>query len=519
MSLARSVNTGALTVSTKKNSNLILVLICLVVGGGMGAAIAYLLVNGQWQFAVGLIFALPAFVLIHRYPFIGLLIWLALAPLVVTTGGGTMRRVFWVIHRALPLLTVAIIYLSSWLHLYKRRLPRLGLSEIFMLGYIIATELSIIYLNGSVLATTYVFYDRVVAPMFLYLLVRLINPDEQRLRRLIPVLIFVLLVQSIVGVMSWTIPGALPSAWQGSRIGTRTTGTLDAYSVFSATVMFCGLFIVHKAFSDKLSKKTHQIYMLLFGLSLTMIFFSFSRGSWLAGVLVLVILGITYKKEMTQFALVAVPVGMLVISLGFLSDYTQWADQRLSSESSENAALSRLPIMYASLRMFAAKPVFGWGFGNFDKYDRQFQARVGDIVNAERDHASHNVYLTLLAEQGIIGFVFFLFPVFWWFWQSLKAWPLLPKQGFWSRKLLVILWAELLFHVVVNNFSNMRAVYGLGIWWVTLALIATFINPYFSSDYVREISGETDEVEAKLKENRSRSGQVLFLLRHGRDRE
>jgi O-antigen ligase len=175
--------------------------------------------------------------------------------------------------------------------------------------------------------------------------------------------------------------------------------------------------------------------------------------------------------------------------------------------------------MYASLRMFAAKPVFGWGFGNFDKYDRQFQARVGDIVNAERDHASHNVYLTLLAEQGIIGFVFFLFPVFWWFWQSLKAWPLLPKQGFWSRKLLVILWAELLFHVVVNNFSNMRAVYGLGIWWVTLALIATFINPYFSSDYVREISGETDEVEAKLKENRSRSGQVLFLLRHGRDRE
>jgi hypothetical protein len=54
---------------------------------------------------------------------------------------------------------------------------------------------------------------------------------------------------------------------------------------------------------------------------------------------------------------------------------------------------------------------------------------------------------------------------------------------------------------------------------VTLALIATLINPYFSTDYVKQISGETDEVEAKLKENRSRSGQVLFLLRHGRDRE
>jgi O-antigen ligase len=519
MSLARSVNTGALTTSTKKNSNLILVLICLVVGLGMGAVIAYLIVNGLWQFALGLIFALPAFVLIHRYPFVGLLMWLALAPLVMSTEGGVMRRVFWIIHRALPLITVAIVYLSSWLHFYKRKLPRLGLAEIFMLGYVIATELSIIYLNDSVMPTTYIFYDRVVVPMLLYLVIRLINPDEQRMRRLIPVLIFVLLVQSIVGVMSWTIPGALPSAWQGSRIGTRTTGTFDAYSVFSATVMFCGLFIVHKAFNDNLSTKVRQVYMWLFGLSLIMIFFSFSRGSWLAGVLVLVILGITYKKEMTQFALVAIPVGMLVISLGFLSEYTEWANQRLSSESSENAALSRLPIMYASLGMFAAKPVFGWGFGNFDKYDRQFQGRVGDIVNAEKDHASHNVYLTLIAEQGIIGVVFFLFPVFWWLWLSVKAWPLLPKEGFWSRKLLVILWAELLFHVIVNNFSNMRVVYGLGIWWVTLALIATYINPYFSTDYVREVSGETDEVEAKLKENRSRSGQVLFLLRHGRDRE
>jgi O-antigen ligase len=518
MSLARSVNTGAV-VSTKKNSNLILVLICLAAGGVLGAAIAYLLVNEQWQFAVGLVCALPAFVLIHRYPFLGLLIWLGLAPFVVSTDSGTMRRVFWVIHRALPPLTVAIIYLSSWLHLYKRKLPRLGWPELFMFGYLIATELSIIYLNANVQATTFLFYDRVVIPMFLYLLVRLINPDEQRLRQLIPVLIFVLLVQSIVGVMSWTIPGALPSAWQGSRIGTRTTGTLDAYSVFSATVMFCGLFIIHKAFSDKLSKKMHQIYMLLFGLSLAMIFFSFSRGSWLAGLVVLGILGILYKKEMTQFALVAIPIAMLVLSLGFLSDYAHWANQRFYSEESEVAALSRLPIMYASLRMFAAKPVFGWGYGNFDEYDRQFQGRVADLVNAEKDHASHNVYLTLLAEQGAIGFIFFLLPVFWWFWFSFKAWPLLPKEGFWSRKLLVLLWAEMLFHVIVNNFSNMRVVYGLGIWWVTLGLIAAVISRYFSSDYVKQLSEETDEIEAKPKQYRSRSRQVLFLLRHRRDGE
>jgi hypothetical protein len=157
MSLTRSINTGAVTAGPRKNSNLILALICLAVGGAFGIAIAYLVVNDQWQLAVGLVFALPLFVLIHRYPFVGLLIWLGLAPFVVATDGGATRKIFWVIHRALPPLTVAIIYLSSWLHLYKRKLPRLGWPELFMLGYVIATELSIIYLNDSVQATTFQF--------------------------------------------------------------------------------------------------------------------------------------------------------------------------------------------------------------------------------------------------------------------------------------------------------------------------------------------------------------------------
>jgi O-antigen ligase len=440
MSLARSLNTGALTSSTKKNSNLILVLICLAAGVAMGGAIAYLLVNDQWQFALGLVFALPVFVLMHRYPFIGLLIWVGLAPFVVSTdGGGATRKIFWVLHRGLPPLTVAIIYLSSWLHIYKRKLPRLGWPELFMLGYIIVTQLSIIYLSDSAQATTIQFYDRVVAPMFLYLLVRLLNPEERHLRWLIPVLIFVLLVQSIVGTLSWTIPGALPSAWQ-NRVGSRTTGTLSAYSVFSSTVMFCGLFIVHKAFSSNLSIKARQFYILLFGLSVFMVFFSFSRGSWLACAAVLVILAYSYKKEMLRFALMGIPLVMIIFSLSFSSQYTDWAKERFYSEDSEESALSRLPVVYASLQMFASKPVFGWGFGNFDKYDRQFQARVGDLINAEKDHASHNVYLTLLAEQGLIGFTFFLFPVFWCLWSSIKAWPLMPKQGFWSRKLLALLW-------------------------------------------------------------------------------
>ena len=48
----------------------------------------------------------------------------------------------------------------------------------------------------------------------------------------------------------------------------------------------------------------------------------------------------------------------------------------------------------------------------------------------------------------------------------------MPSQGFLSRKLLIVLWLIALNYIVVTNFSNMRVVFGLGLWWVTLGLIA-----------------------------------------------
>jgi hypothetical protein len=39
-----------------------------------------------------------------------------------------------------------------------------------------------------------------------------------------------------------------------------------------------------------------------------------------------------------------------------------------------------------------------------------------------------------------------------------------------------------LHHIVVNNFSNMRVVYGLGLWWVILGLIASLVYSHLGSD-------------------------------------
>ncbi len=471
MSLIRSNSGNRISA---QNMDTRLGILVLLGGAALAVILAYLAANEQWLVGLVLLCAFPIFILLHRRPFWGLLLWLLLTPFMVESNI-LPRNVFWIIHRALPIVMLGLIVTGSILGMHKRPLPRPGWAELAMFGYILISLLSIVYSNQQVAATSFLLYDRVVIPMCLYFLVRILQPTEKEMRWLLPVLIFILISQSIIGMLSWLMPQILPSVWL-SRVGERTTGSLGSYSVFTATMAFCGVLLLHSARTVSLTKKMRLGFLLLFVLAFFMIFFSFSRGSWLAGLIVLAGVFFFEPKLLLRLGL-SVVVVLILFQPILPTEYIEQANRRFYSEQSEESALSRLPIFYAAYRMFEAKPLFGWGYDNFDRYDRQFQERVGDLVNATKDHASHNVYLTVLAEQGIVGFSLYMAPVLFWFFLSLKVWRNIPAEGFWSRKLLFFLWLIIIFFIVVNNFSNMRVVFGLGLWWITLALIGNMVYP------------------------------------------
>jgi O-antigen ligase len=129
--------------------------------------------------------------------------------------------------------------------------------------------------------------------------------------------------------------------------------------------------------------------------------------------------------------------------------------------------------------MFEEKPLLGWGYENFDRFDRQFQSTVGGFY-PDKDDASHNVYLNLLAEQGLIGFALFMAPVAWWLALTRSAMVNMPLHGFLSRRLLIILWLAILSLAIVNQFSTMRNEFSFGLWWVTLGLIGSLVDRFRS---------------------------------------
>jgi O-antigen ligase len=166
-------------------------------------------------------------------------------------------------------------------------------------------------------------------------------------------------------------------------------------------------------------------------------------------------------------------VGLLAI--GVLQGPLSFAQERLSSAQSRESAFARLPVGLAALRMFGQQPITGWGVGNFDVYSRPFFDDVGNVASAEKDHASHNLFLTILAEQGLIGIVCFAGPTVIWARRSIRAYGRMPMS---ERRFLSSLWLVVAAFLLVNNFSVMKSSYGLGVWWMTLGLIASIVDRY-----------------------------------------
>ena len=434
-----------------------------------GVTVGYLVAAGLWYVALALVLVLPGFVVLQRAPLAAIALWLLFAPYLLQTDG-VPRYGYWIVHRALPVITLVVLVASRALGLRARPFGRLGGPEVLMATYVLVTTLSIAYTSTGAATSLIVLYDRVVIPMCLYLIVRLIRPTDESLRWLVPMAAIVLVAQTALGVASWAAPETLPSDWIG-RVGSRTIGSLGSPSVYGVTVLAAGAYLLHAAATAH--RRVARIALrALFGVAVVMAVVTFSRGVWLAAVVVVIAATFVHPASLRRLAFAVAPILVVLAFTGAASGQIETIEQRFGSD---DTALERLPIALASLRMFEEKPLHGWGYGTFDEFDRQFQSAVGGFI-PEKDHASHNVYLTLLAEQGLIGVLLFLGPAIWLLARTIGTFSRLPRTGLASRKLIVLLWAVLLAHVAVNNFSNMRVVYGLGQWWLALGLIAALVS-------------------------------------------
>jgi O-antigen ligase len=419
-------------------------------------------------------------ILFLRYPFSAVLLWILLFPFFAHNVSTADRFMFWVLHRAMVPLAFAITLFSGWFDIRRRAPVRFGRAEVAMALFLGLVAVNVTVLTPDPTQNFIRLYDRILVPFCMYWLIRLAAPSSRDLTRLCWVGLITVLLQSTIGLIGWFRPSDLPVQWLG-REGERVVGTFGNPAVFTSTLILMAVLMLQYA-RQHATDTQRPLFMLGVGLVFVSVFFSFSRGSWLGGVLVWIGLLFVYPRMIVRFTSLAL-IGGSLIAIVWLPSQLEYAARRLETSAT---AEGRILQTVTQLKMIRERPLLGWGFFNYDTYDERFKERVGNIAVRYQAQTSHNTFLLIIAELGVPALLLYLFPAFWWLRLTRKIWRRLPERGLRSYHLLALLWLLMLDHFTVNNFMEMIQSYPLGttVWWLALGLIASLVYPHLKpSDF------------------------------------
>lgn len=414
--------------------------------------------------------AVPVGLLLMRVPFYAVIMWLLVAPFFVVTYSSITRMAYWITHRTLIPLAATAVLLAC---LSKKRI-RLGGVELFMLAYLVISLFSVLYsYPNDPIPELYHVYDLTMVGMALFWLIRTTAPQGTQLKYMIVALIILAIIQGVVGLMMniSVTRGMLPPMWVAASTN-RTTGTLGRDAEFSCTVTAALLLLAHYAFYTRRGT-IRTLCMIALVLGCLCLVFSFSRATWLASALVVGLVTVLYRR-LAPYVLTLAAILILILSAGIFSDSIAFASERLGYQRTVD---SRIISNNAHIKMIQAKPLLGWGYNNYTRYHMAFVEPVEGVAVQDPEISSHNTFLNIAVELGLLGLFCFLMPMVLLAKQSWTAYNELPQEGFYSRHLLLLLWLGVLFWIVVANFQNLR-IAAWGITWIQflLGVIATIVD-------------------------------------------
>lgn len=184
----------------------------------------------------------------------------------------------------------------------------------------------------------------------------------------------------------------------------RAVSTFPSSFEFGAYLGACVAFaLAILVFQGPRSLKLPSI--MLVGFSIPAFYFTYTRGPILAIAVVAVLMVVIRKRARWPSVLVLATVGILLLaSWGRLTSSSVY-EQRLGVDT----ARPRAVLTDVALELFRQRPVFGQGYGTFDqvKLTLPIQANQAEIVKTT---TSHDTFLTVLAELGLLGLALLVFP-------------------------------------------------------------------------------------------------------------
>ncbi|MFQ6041934.1 MAG: O-antigen ligase family protein [Candidatus Poribacteria bacterium] len=340
-------------------------------------------------------------------------------------------------------------------------------------GYLFSLFISMInspYLyyaaKGSIRVTAYV--------MTAVLVFEIIN-SRQRFMRLFTVSI----IPSTIAV-GWTaiFLAARLSLWRWSSA---YEGLLfEHYSIYGAFTAAIFLILLSRTFFD--SGNFDRVgWTMLLGFYTIALLLCFSRGAWIAviaGVFFLLFVRTGEGQQHRKVALITA-VGLLLLILISIPGVAGEIYNRIATIFDVHYASNRSRLLRwgTALMMFLRHPIVGWGYTSFALSYKNDPALVGSYV-ARYKPGAHSEFLTVLAEQGIIGFISWMWLIIAFFRYGFRLLKRIDIP-FWQSIIIGLMAAELSFLVnfITNNLLQADRI-GIPFWLIygLLPAIENIVN-------------------------------------------
>ncbi len=226
---------------------------------------------------------------------------------------------------------------------------------------------------------------RFVSIFFVYIVTRLIAVSEKKIRLVLKVILLSVLIPVFLGYYQFLTGSGYDTQSEGGRIVGTFAHPNDFSSYLLVVLVFCTAQLCEK--DSLVSKKllTPLILLMLFAFVLT-----FSRGSWVVFVFSMVVMGILRYRRILVFLPVFLIVAVFLIP-GVQDRIYEVIDP---SHARATSGLEwRLNAWAQVGTLLSEKPIFGHGLG---------------MVFVKMGYLTHNDYLRLLVEVGIVGLLAYL---------------------------------------------------------------------------------------------------------------
>lgn len=195
----------------------------------------------------------------------------------------------------------------------------------------------------------------------------------------------------LIGLLQYFNPYfSIPNKWvdlTNYNINKRIYSTFFNPNVFGFYINFIVLYLC--------GRETSTLNKLTLLTGITCVVLTFSRASWVSLILALLVTGFINKKYFKYALIISIII--------FLSDYLLGVGRLNLNKAVEDSSFAyRLEIWRTTLLIIRDNFLFGIGFGTLKEYVTIYST----VVKNNIEH-SHNIYLQVFLETGLVGFVLF----------------------------------------------------------------------------------------------------------------